>query len=383
MPYARPPRGPRGKYWTARWRDVDGRNCEEGGFVDQGSALNYAKDQEYLVRKGKKTSPSDMNLTVKEFIEEVWVHTISVRESSATDYEYSINGAILPEFGDVKMKNIKPADIEAWLVKMKKQLIKRGGKLVPISDRVIEKRRLLLASILKKAVANEYLHKSPFATLSFSKAKTKNAVTPLTYDKVVEIVNHLSPRYQIMVWIGYYTAMRPSEVLGLTYDRLDFDKSEIRIDRQISRDTGDVFAKEGLKTEASDRVIGFPSDLKALINTHVQQFGLGPEQLIMKTSGGKVFRYKGAIEMWREAARKAGLEVGQGLHQLRHACVSNLISEGANPKEIQEWVGHTSIQETMDTYGHLFPNAKHSLASMLDNHSKKQIAQINLNVVNQ
>ena len=137
-----------------------------------------------------------------------------------------------------------------------------------------------------------------------------------------------------------------------------------------------------MKTEASDRVIGFPSDLKALINTHVQQFGLGPEQLLMKTSGGKVFRYKGAIEMWREAARKAGLEAGQGLHQLRHACVSNLISEGANPKEIQEWVGHTSIQETMDTYGHLFPNAKHSLASMLDNHSKKQIAQINLAVVN-
>jgi len=382
MPYARPPRGPRGKYWTARWRDVDGRLCEEGGFVDQASALNYAKDQEYLVRKGKKTSPSDMNLTVKEFIETVWVHTISVRESSATDYEYSINGAILPEFGDTKMKNIKPADIEAWLVKMKKQLVKRGGKLVPISDRVIEKRRLLLASILKKAVANEYLHKSPFATLSFSKAKTKNVVAPLTYDKVVEIVKNLSPKYQIMVWIGYYTAMRPSEILGLTYDRLDFEKSEICIDRQISSTTSEVFAKDGLKTEASDRVIGFPSDLKALINTHVQLFGLGPEQLLMKTSGGKVFRYKGAIEMWREAARKAGLEVGQGLHQLRHACVSNLISEGANPKEIQEWVGHTSIQETMDTYGHLFPNAKHSLASMLDNHSKKQIAHINLKVVN-
>ena len=383
MPYARPPRGPRGKYWTARWRDVDGRSCEEGGFADQASALNYAKDQEYLVRKGKKTSPSDMNLTVREFIETVWIPTVDVRESSAKDYEYSLNGAILPEFGDVKMKNIKPADIEAWLVKMKKQLVKRGGQMVPISDRVIEKRRLLLASILKKAVANEYLHKSPFATLSFSKAKTKNAVAPLTYEQVQEIASSLSPKYRIMVWVGYYTAMRPSEVLGLTYDRLDFEKSEIRIDRQISRNTSEIFAKDGLKTEASERVIGFPNELKDLINAHVKQFGLGPEKLLMTTSGGKVFRYKGAIEMWREAARKAGLEVGQGLHQLRHTCVSNLISEGANPKEIQEWVGHTSIQETMDTYGHLFPNAKHSLASMLDNHSKKQIAQSVLNVVNQ
>jgi len=160
--------------------------------------------------------------------------------------------------------------------------------------------------------------------------------------------------------------MRPSEILGLTYDRLDFEKSEICIDRQISRATSEVFAKDGLKTEASDRVIGFPSDLKALINTHVQQFGLGPEQLLMKTSGGKVFRYKGAIEMWREAARKAGLEVGQGLHQLRHACVSNLISEGANPKEIQEWVGHESILETMDTYGHLFPDSFEELAGKFE-----------------
>ena len=89
----------------------------------------------------------------------------------------------------------------------------------------------------------------------------------------------------------------------------------------------------------------------------------------MQTNGGKVFRYKGAIEMFRVAARAIGLKVGEGLHQLRHTCVSVLIAEGANPKEIQEWVGHASIEETMDTYGHLFPNSLTDLAKNLDNFS--------------
>jgi integrase len=50
---------------------------------------------------------------------------------------------------------------------------------------------------------------------------------------------------------------------------------------------------------------------------------------------------------------------------------ASLLTEGANPKEIQEWVGHASIEETMDTYGHLFPNAKHQLSSMLDSYAKR------------
>ena len=62
--------------------------------------------------------------------------------------------------------------------------------------------------------------------------------------------------------------------------------------------------------------------------------------------------------------------------------VEVLIAEGANPKEIQEWVGHASIEETMDTYGHLFPNAKHQLSSMLDKHAKRYTEVISLEVAN-
>lgn len=53
-------------------------------------------------------------------------------------------------------------------------------------------------------------------------------------------------------------------------------------------------------------------------------------------------------------------------HDLRHTCVSLLIAAGANPKEIQQRMGHSSIQITMDLYGHLFPDAGDRLADVLD-----------------
>jgi len=370
MAYARQ----RGKTFSARWRDIDGRDAEEGGFVDRITAINYAKDKEYEVRRGKKTRPSEMNLTLLGFIEKVWISTLDVTHGTRTDYQYSLNVSIIPEFGNVIMKEIKPAAIESWVVSLK-----NSGRL---SDLTIEKRRLLLATILKKAVQNEYLLKSPFDKLSFSKARVINKVVPLSLDQVTALANALTPRFRIMIWIGYYTGMRPSEILGLTWGQLNFAEETILVDRQISRDISQVHAPQGLKTSNSERLIGFSKDLQLLIRDHVETFGLGPNALILKTNGGRVFRYKGAIEMFRAAARGVGLRTGEGLHQLRHTCVSILISEGANPKDIQEWVGHASIEETMDTYGHLFPNAKHQLSNMLDNHVKKQSDSSFLEVAN-
>lgn len=364
----------RGKYWSGRWRDTDGRLAEEGGFPDKASALAHAKDMEYLVRKGKKTRPSDMNLTVIQFIDKVWLPTLIVDDGTAKDYEYSLNGSILPRFGNRPMRDIKPHEIESWVVELTNSRI--------LSERTVEKRRNLLAQILKKAVQNEYLDKSPFAKLTFKKAKTVNKVVPLTYDQVGNLADSLTPRFRIMIWIGYYTGMRPSEILGLTWEQLDFQKETILIDRQISRNLKEVHAPQGLKTENSERTIGFSKDLQALIREHVDVFGHGPNGLILQTNGGKVFRYKGAIEMFRVAARAVGLKVGQGLHQLRHTCISVLIAEGANPKEIQEWVGHASIEETMDTYGHLFPNAKHQLSSMLDKHVRRHTEALQFEIAN-
>lgn len=45
------------------------------------------------------------------------------------------------------------------------------------------------------------------------------------------------------------------------------------------------------------------------------------------------------------------------LHEFRHAAASLWIDKLVNPKRVQTWMGHTSIQTTFDVYGHLFEQA--------------------------
>lgn len=52
------------------------------------------------------------------------------------------------------------------------------------------------------------------------------------------------------------------------------------------------------------------------------------------------------------------LPKGTRFHDLRHFYASTLIAANVNPKVIQVRLGHATITETMDTYGHLFPDAE-------------------------
>jgi integrase len=71
------------------------------------------------------------------------------------------------------------------------------------------------------------------------------------------------------------------------------------------------------------------------------------------------------VRSFQECAKGARLRKTR-LHDLRHTFASQLIEQGAHPKYIQEQLGHSSINVTMDTYGHLFPNRNRGLVDRLD-----------------
>lgn len=63
-------------------------------------------------------------------------------------------------------------------------------------------------------------------------------------------------------------------------------------------------------------------------------------------------------DCWRKAVKAAGLPQATHFHDLRHFYASTLIAAGLHPKAIQTRLGHATIAETMDTYGHLFPDSE-------------------------
>jgi integrase len=357
----------KGNKYYARWYRPDGRQAEKGGFDDAKSAMQFAKSMEVDIKRKKYIDPIDSNITLFEYIDTIWKHTLNVEDETKVGYQYKINKHILPYLGNLPLHKISPSTIKTWLAQLNN--LESSGK-APLSAKYIESIANQLGSILRAAVDDKFLVDSPMSRVKRKKAIRVNKVIPLEYEVVEAIANSMSPKFRAIVWTGYYTAMRPSEILGLSIRQIDFENGRILIDQQISRNPNEI-TKKTLKTRKSFREIGLPQELKAVLEEHIHQFGLGPEGLIFQNRDGKEMRYKNACNLFREHSRKFGVPRGTNLHVLRHTCVSTLIREGAQQKEIQELCGHESIMETMDTYGHLFPSKAGSLAAKMDQAARK------------
>jgi integrase len=339
--------------WEARWYE-DGKAMSAPGFATKKEAIHYGQEQEALFRKGIRTSLVHKRITLSEFVINHWSKTLTARKSTKMDYQRSLNSHILPYFGNIALVDIKPIDIETW---------KANLKLAP---KTVEKHVNLLATILKKALENEYILKNPMKVIKRPKAHRLKKVEPLSRDSIDDLISVFPKSRRIIVELGFQSVGRPSEVLGVTIHDFDFEKRTLKIDKQISRFSNEVWASDGLKTSASYRTIGISQDLINKVKKHVSKFGLGPHGLLVKNRFGGVYRYKHAQRDFSIALSKIGLSKGIGLHVLRHSGISFLIEQDAHPKEIQRLAGHSSIQETMDTYGHLFPESTQKLADMHD-----------------
>jgi integrase len=104
-----------------------------------------------------------------------------------------------------------------------------------------------------------------------------------------------------------------------------------------------------------------------MLARHLEGVSTDPEALVFTAPGGGPLRltnFRGRV--WVPALRTARLPERLRIHDLRHTSASLLIARGEHPKKIQEHLGHSSIQATMDRYGHLFPDESERLAEALE-----------------
>jgi integrase len=136
------------------------------------------------------------------------------------------------------------------------------------------------------------------------------------------------------------------------------------------------------KTHAQ-RTISLPTFLRNMLRAHLAtdiSGGTGPDTFVFTLKGGGPLRhglvygryFRRALAGWTDARDKeypgALPERLHGLrfHDLRHTCAALSIAAGAHPKLIASRLGHSTIQITLDRYGHLFPSVEAALADALD-----------------
>ena len=106
--------------------------------------------------------------------------------------------------------------------------------------------------------------------------------------------------------------------------------------------------------------------MSTVLAEHLARYPTGPSDLIFTSSYGTPLRRNTAGEMWHRAARKAELPEWETFHDLRHFYASLLISRGWSVKTVQRRLGHQSAMETLDTYGHLWPDSDDETRAAVD-----------------
>ena len=163
-----------------------------------------------------------------------------------------------------------------------------------------------------------------------------------------------------------FTGMRCGELIGLTWDCVDFEKGIIMIKRQIVqiRERHALYEWGTLKNGKTRIIAPAPFVMDVLKKQKDRQ-----QQMI--TEAGSLWKVENKFEnlvfthkdgshlsqptVWKQfqkLLKKAGLEHHR-VHDLRHTFAVNSLRAGDDIKTLQENMGHFSAAFTLDRYGHV------------------------------
>ena len=180
--------------------------------------------------------------------------------------------------------------------------------------------------------------------------------------------------YYPIFYLALFTGLRRSELLALRWQDVDSLYCQLYVSRSMHHlKTGEIVFRQPKSAQGNRTVALSPSTLEILRAYREKQEAeavlLGKSvtdnELVFCHPGGSPLLSGTISHAWDKAIRRAGLRVIR-LHDARHTHASYMLKQGIHPKVVQERLGHSSIQVTLDTYSHVAPGIQEKAAARLD-----------------
>jgi integrase len=185
--------------------------------------------------------------------------------------------------------------------------------------------------------------------------------------EIERLLSACPPRGRLLVTTALYSGLRISEMLGLIWGDVDFRRGVIAVRFQLSRaHRGEPARRVATKTPASVREVPLVPQLADLLAAHKQASPFAaPSDWVFATSRGTPYGQRNVSRRVLQSAARAAALDDEGwpalrFHDLRHTFASHLIVDlELDVAQVSRILGHARITITLDTYTHLFDDARH------------------------
>ena len=340
--------------YKVRYRDPD-RKQRSKTFVKKADAEAFANSVESDIDRGQYLDPAAGKVTVAAWAKEWLATTRHLKPKTQEGYEGLLRKHIIPRLGARSLASVRPIDVRKFV----SELVDAG-----YSPSRVRQARHLLGMLFSAAVENGAIASSPVTGVKLPREQRRE-MQVLTADQVSLIAEAVPHRYRALIYLLAYGGLRWGEAAALRRGRVNILRARIEVSEAVA-ETSKGLHYGSTKTYQT-RSVAIPGFLKDMLAEHMaSHVGKERDALLFTTEAGAPLRNNNwRSRVWGPALKEARLPKVR-IHDLRHTCATLLIAQGAHAKAIQRHLGHSSIQITFDTYGHLLPDEQDRVADALD-----------------
>ena len=291
------------------------------------------------------------------------------KPSTMRSYERALRVHVEPSaVAGIKVADVRRRDLQA----LADELLGRGLSPATVSN-VINP----IQAFYRRAVDRDELAYNPSERIDLPNGRSKRPERIASPAEAAALLAALDAEDRPVWATAFYAGLRRGELQALRACDIDLEANLIAVERGWDQVEGVIAPK----SRAGRRSVPLLAILRDYLDRHLRKTGRSGDDLVFggtarqafyaSTVDGRAKRaWKAANEREREAAEGEGrtpdLLKPISLHLCRHTFASLLIDAGANPKAIQEFMGHSKIQTTFDVYGHLLPGSRDEVRERMD-----------------
>jgi integrase len=253
---------------------------------------------------------------------------------------------LLPYFANKPLDTIKKTDVLAFRASLAK--VTYGKVKKHLSAARINSIMVPLSMILKEA-AKRYKFDNPYDDIKSLK-QPKPDIQPFTLDEVWRFIEGVREDYRNYYLVRFFTGMRTSEIDGLTWENIDFNRREIVIKQALVK--GKIVPP---KTQESYRAIAMSPWVYDALQEQYKVTYKRSDYVFCAHTGSPLDYNNVNKQVWHPTLRVLGLKK-RNAYQTRHTAATLWLAAGESPEWIASQMGHSTTKMLFNTYSRYVPN---------------------------